>query len=124
MGDDLVPEEVSSLLGCEPTHAERKGDRIPANAGERIARSGSWRLRATDKEPENLDSQVAEILGKLTQDLSAWRALTARFRIDLFCGWFMEKGNEGVSISPATLLALGERGIELGLDIYAPSADA
>jgi hypothetical protein len=30
----------------------------------------------------------------------------------------MERSNEGVTIVPATLLALAERGIELDLDIY------
>lgn len=30
----------------------------------------------------------------------------------------MGSSNDGVSLSPRTLLALGERGIELGLDIY------
>jgi hypothetical protein len=36
----------------------------------------------------------------------------------------MEEGNEGLSISPGNLIALGARGIELQLDIYAPRADA
>ena len=112
------------LLGCEPTHAQRKGDRTPVKSGERVAKSGMWRLLASDKEPEDVDSQVAEILGKLTADLDAWGSLSSRFRVNLFCGWFMNEGNEGLSISPSNLVALGERGIELELDIYAPSADA
>ena len=32
--------------------------------------------------------------------------------------------NEGVTISATTLKALGERGIELALDIYGPDTDA
>lgn len=125
IGDELVPEEVSSLLGALPTRAARKGEAIPTKAaGERIARTGGWRLEATAAEPENIDAQVSEILGLLTPDLEVWRTLRERYRLDLFCGWFMNESNEGVSISPPTLLALGERGIELGLDIYAPSTDA
>ena len=124
IGDDLIPEEVSSLLACEPTHAQRKGDRIPIKSGELVAKFGMWRLSASDKEPEDVDSQVAEILAKLTTDLDAWASLASRFRVNVFCGWFMNEGNEGLSISPANLVALGERGIELELDIYAPSADA
>jgi len=54
---------------------------------------------------------------ELTGDLAVWQAL-ARFRPDLFCGLFMGSSNDGVSLSPRALLALGERGIELGLDIY------
>ncbi len=52
--------------------------------------------------------------------ISSSGALASRFDIDLFCGWFMAGGNEGVELSPATLLALGERGIRLGIDLYAP----
>ncbi len=123
IGDDLIPEEVSSLLACEPTYAQRKGDRNPSKSGEREAKGGMWRLLASDEAPEDVDSQVAELLGKLTSDLEAWRSLTSRFRVDMFCGWFMDEGNEGLSIAPFNLAALGERGIQLELDIYGPSAD-
>jgi hypothetical protein len=124
IGDELVPEEVSSLLRALPTRAERKGEAVPTKTGERIARTGAWRLEATATEPEDLDAQVSELLSLLTSDLEVWRTLARRYRLDLFCGWFMNESNEGVSVSPSTLLALGQRGIELGLDIYAPSAVA
>lgn len=77
-----------------------------------------WRLRAKEAEPEDLDGQVSELLGQVTSDLSVWGDIATRFRVDLFCGWFMGSGNEGVKISPETMLALGQRGIMLSLDIY------
>lgn len=83
-----------------------------------------WRLHAIDAEPGDLDRQVAELLSRLTLDLEVWRALTAKYKTDLFCGWFMEDTNEGEDISSSTLLELAMRGISLGLDIYAPDADA
>ena len=79
-----------------------------------------WSLSASDSEPENIDAQVSEILAKLTDDLVAWKKLSEKHDIDLFCGLFMEASNEGLSISPATLNSLGARGIELALDIYGP----
>lgn len=125
MGDDLVPSEVSALLGAVPTFAQYKGQEIVTSAGRvRVAKFGQWRLEATDAEPENLDAQVEEILGKLNQDLSVWKTLGASFQIDLFCGWFMKENNEGVAVSPSTLQALGSRGITLALDIYGPTDDA
>lgn len=81
-----------------------------------------WRLSATDCEPENLNEQVSELLGRVTSDPLVWKELTTRFRVDLFCGWFMGSGNEGVEISPSTMLALAQRGIQLSLDIYGPKA--
>ena len=121
-GDDLIPAEVTAMLGGEPTLAGAKGQVIVMRSGRtRIARCGRWDLQASDAEPENLDAQVLEIFGKLTNDLAVWHALSERFSIDLFCGWFMKEGNEGVSVSPSTLQALGERRIVLSLDIYAPT---
>lgn len=124
IGDDLVPDEVSKLLGGTPTRAHRKGDEIPLRGAQCLARTGMWRMAATETVPEDVDAQISEILGKLTPDLESWRSLASRFRVNLFCGLFMEEGNEGLSVSPSNLIALGERGIELDLDIYAPNADA
>lgn len=124
MGDELVPEEISRLLGAVPTSAYAKEHQLPARpSGCLVARkSGIWRLRTKETEPEDLDGQVSVLLGQVTSDLSVWGDITARFRVDLFCGFFMGSENEGVEISPQTLLALGQRGIKLSLDIYGQEA--
>ncbi len=80
--------------------------------------SGLRRLKAIETAPECLDHQVSDLLGQLTQDLSVWSDIASRFRVDLFCGWFMSSSNEGVEISPETMLALGRRHIQLSIDIY------
>jgi hypothetical protein len=124
-GDDLDPEEITKTLGCAPTAGQRKGDvLIGGETGiARTAKFGMWRLEASDREPEDLDGQVAELLSCLTQSMDAWRSIAARYRMDLFCGFFMRETNEGLTVSPEALAALGERGIELGLDIYSPTRE-
>jgi len=79
-----------------------------------------WLLEAKDREPENLDEQVQDLLSRLTQQPDVWENLSRRFEIDLYCGLFMDEANEGLSLSHATLRALADRHIEIGLDIYAP----
>jgi hypothetical protein len=79
-----------------------------------------WCLHSRDHEPENLDGQIEAILAKLTGDVQTWQDLARRFRVDLFCGLFMGHANERLAISPASLVALGQRGIELALDVYGP----
>lgn len=120
MGDNLDPTEITRLLGCAPDAAQTRGEEIPARKGGsvRIARIGMWRLSATDREPGDLDAQIRDLLSKLTDDLTVWTSIAERHRVDLFCGLFMHKGNEGLSITPESLAALGLRRIELGLDIY------
>ena len=125
-GDDLDPETVTDLLGTLPTRSWRKGDDIRRwpDLPERIARRGHWRKEAAPTKPENLNAQVLELLNGLTPDLAVWQKLSAECRMSIFCGWFMSGPNEGVEISPSTLMLLGERGICLDLDIYAPENDA
>jgi len=118
-GEDLVPDEISTLLGTSPTESCRKGQElIGSKTGTiRIAKTGSWRLTAARREPEDLEAQIFEILDQLTQDLTAWESL-ARFQPDLFCGLFMDNSNDSLPLSPKALLSLGQRGIALCLDVY------
>jgi hypothetical protein len=55
----------------------------------------------------------------MTVDIGVWQGIAKRYHIDLFCGLFMADTNEGLTISSQSLAALGARGIEMGLDIYA-----
>jgi hypothetical protein len=120
-GDALVPGEISKLLGADPTYCRIKGETWRGKTGrDYVAKMGQWHLEAADRQPEDLDGQVAEILGKLTKDLDVWRTISSTFKVDLFCGWFMEGGDEGLSISPKTMAALAERGIELDICLYGP----
>jgi hypothetical protein len=122
-GDRLDPDEISRLLGGVPTDSFRKGQVKPSKTKGIIRKSGGWLLNAAGQEPGNLDIQVEEMLGQLTEDLSVWAALTNEYKVDLFCGFFMSETDEGIEVSAKTLKALGERGIKLGVCIYAPSTD-
>jgi hypothetical protein len=121
MGDSLDPDEVTRLLGATPTSTRIKGKPWKKAGGrEHIARKGSWQLDAEDREPADINDQVRELLEKLTDDLEVWSSLTHRFQVELFCGWFMHGGDEGIGVSPSTMTALSQRGIELGICIYGP----
>ena len=123
--DDLVPEEISELLGSQPTESWKKGDeRIGKSTGAiRLAKTGMWRFSATRREPEDLEAQIFEILEQLNQDLDVWNKLSARYKPDLYCGIFMGNSNDGLPLSSKALFWLGIRGIDLNLDIYDASDD-
>lgn len=125
IGDDLVPDEITRLLGASPTHAQTKGDKIVGkNTGnERIAGFGMWRLQASDCKPEDLDGQIRFIFNQLTDDLAVWKSLASQYKMDLFCGIFMECFNEGMELSPESLLVLGSRGVKMDFDVYGPISD-
>lgn len=122
-GEDLVPADVSALLGCDPTRGWAKGDTLGSRRATRTARFGMWTLEAHETESADLDAQFTAILSRLTTDGSVWVELRGKYDVDLFCGWFMERGNEGMSIEPETMAALGTRGISLDIDLYGGDSD-
>jgi len=96
--------EISRVLGCDSD----------------VTKWRLWSLSAPDKEEADLDSQVEWILSRVIGDLSAWKAITEAYRVDIFCALYLERSNRGVTLAPKTMAALSARGIEIGFDIYAP----
>jgi hypothetical protein len=126
-GEDLEPEEITRLLCCIPTSSQKKGEiiRHRTNGDEHVAPYGKWLLNEDECCPGDLDGQIQRLLARVSADLSVWHNLVSRFRTDLFCGIFVQQWNEGVSLSPEVLAALGSRGIKIDFDIYIDSnADA
>lgn len=80
-------------------------------------------LDAADIEPGDLDAQVAGLFRRLNTDLSVWNSLAKKYRMDLFCGFFMKETDEGFEVSPQTMKLLADRGIKLAVCIYAPISD-
>jgi hypothetical protein len=118
-GEDLQPDEITRLLGAAPTRSHARGDaRRRPRGGATSYDFGMWLIEADPYEPEGIDAQTEDILSQLSTDLAVWRDLAARYHLDLFCGLFLGSTNEGGGLSPATMRALGERGIALDLDIY------
>ena len=121
-GDDLDPSEITRLLGSAPSDCYRKGDLVsPKRATTR--QYGMWSLSASNAEPDDFRLQVGTLLSSVTQDLCVWHSLGQRFQVDLFCGFFMDTGNQGFTLSVETITALAARGIEPGFDIYSPSPE-
>lgn len=123
-GDDLIPEELSRLFGHPPEKAWIKGYQYQTSSGKLVVKkTGAWILGAKPSEHGDLDGQISYLLDCTNVTIDVWASLAQKFEIDVFCGWFMGDANEGVSVSPKTLLKLGERNIGLEIDVYAPSAD-
>jgi hypothetical protein len=118
-GADLLPEEITSLLGCPPSKSAKAGDIDPRHKSEtRIVKEGFWLLASDEDDNPLLEKKVETLLGKLTGDLSVWKQLTSKYKVDIFCGLFLNEFNEGFGVSPALLKKLGERNLEIGFDIY------
>jgi hypothetical protein len=83
VGEDLDPEAISTLLGCTPTHAEKKGVPVVQSNGTRIPKRGRWSLELNSEECDewDLEELVKALLDKLPGDLTLWRSLAAYYNI-------------------------------------------
>ncbi len=120
-GDDVDPQQISKLLGHKATTGRLKGERCISKftGKERIAPAGSWILQAPEAKKASLDRQIAWLFKRLSKRLVIWKRLNSRYRVDIFCGLFLDGFNRGISLSPTTLFELGRRGISISFDIYA-----
>jgi|JI9StandDraft_2_1071091.scaffolds.fasta_scaffold178102_2 hypothetical protein len=120
-GDEVDPGEITKLLGREPEIGRTKGQVIVTSSGrERVERKGRWVVRNIRRDPGDLNAQIVEILESTTSDVDVWRSIAARHHVDIFCGLFLSADNEGVALAPETMKLVGERGIKVWLDVYAP----
>ena len=125
-GDALDPDEVTRLMGCKPAWALAKGAPIrwPSSREVFMAGTGQWSLEAADRLPADLDSQVAEILAPLSQDLDVWRELTAKFSVHMFCILIAAQSAEAKGLSSDSMAALVKKGIEVKFALFDERATA
>lgn len=117
-GEDLIPDEVSELLGLNPTHAHRKGDRKKPSSRHPF-KIGAWILEIrgeTPKEPEDL---TAALLDQLPQAKFVWTELASRYRVELRYGLHMVSWNRGLHLSHGIVERIAKTQAKVGFDIYA-----
>ncbi|WP_429931889.1 DUF4279 domain-containing protein [Agrobacterium vitis] len=118
-GDDLDPGEITSLLGVAPHLAYRKGEHWKAPKGKPlIGRTGLWIFDVDDFETDDFEEAIFDLLSRVPFAPDVFRTLACRFKVELFCGLFLDEYNAGVELSAAVMKLLAQREISLDLDIY------
>ncbi len=112
-GEELDPNRISALLGCEPSSVVRKGTPFPKKDG--------WILEINSKdcdENDDVDDGVRMLMARLPSDADVWASLENVYSVDVFCGLFITSPNRGFGISPEVSRLLSDRGLQIGFDLY------
>lgn len=117
-GDDLVPDDITQLLGINPTKSYTKGDVSRGKVYDRIHKIGVWLYSLERCAGVSLEDRIDRLFNQLTANLSVWRELTTKFDADLFCGLWLKRWNRGLDLSQQMLQRISERGLSINLDIY------
>jgi Domain of unknown function (DUF4279) len=124
-GDDLVPDELTSVMGRQPRTGVRKGECFKGHNGRSVtARTGMWQIGTGYREPPSIDEQITELLKSLPERSDLWHDLTARFDCYVTVGVYFanDSWTGGIILQPQTLRMLAERGLPIDFDMYAPAA--
>jgi uncharacterized protein DUF4279 len=116
-GPDLEPNEISSLLGCAPTSAHRRGD--PRRNGIAPWPQGAWLLSVEGKAPTEPEELIELLIDRLPSESAIWEQLAAKYTVRITLGLFTGDWNRGFELSPATVSRLAAIGARVGFDIYA-----
>ncbi len=107
--DTLTRDEITARLGVVPKEARARTLELRPN---------TWSFEVREWSSRSLDEAISEVLAALPAPGAVWDDLATDARIDMYCGLYLWKWNRGLVIEPETLVALGQRHISLGLDIY------
>nr|WP_156541640.1 DUF4279 domain-containing protein [Agrobacterium vitis] len=118
-GDDLDPGEITSLLGVAPDLAYLKGEHWKTPKGNGlIGRTGLWIFHVDDFETDDFEEAIFDLLSRIPVGPDVFRTLARRFKVELFCGLFLDDYNAGLELSAAVMKLLAQREISIDLDIY------
>ncbi len=122
-GDGLEPDEVSALLGRQPTRSHRKGEKTLLN-GSTVEPTGAWILDSGLSEKAEIEEHVEALLSPVSNDSDEWASLTSRYSASILCTAFLDQYNEGFELSPRLAGSLADRGLVIAFDIYSGDAEA
>jgi len=119
MHEHLDPNEISLLLGLEPTSSQRAGDLAYAKTGRRRKYSG-WFLESTGQiESRDSRDHFAWLLDRISSKGEQLRILKDRgYTVDICCRWDSASGHGGPSMDPRQMIQLGALGADVWFDVY------
>ena len=114
-GDDLNPDQVTVMLGCEPTSSHRRGDRAKRGI---VRPRGVWLLSSEgNADPEDL---TCKLLDRLPKDARTWARLAKKYDVQLRFGLFMQRWNRGLDFTPQLVVRMAKLHARIIFDIYGP----
>ena len=122
-GENLDPDEITKLMGQDPTWMRRAGTPIRNRDGSlfRIDTIGRWHLSISSEDedaPSDIEQLLEALFHRLPTKPALWKKVNLRYKVDLFCGLHLYTDNRGFGLSPSICQFISERNILIGFDIY------
>ena len=115
-GEDLVPSEVTNLLGVEPTDSFERGYRRKPTS--RPMPHGAWFFEERGQPPRDPDDLARSVLLRFSAPPERWSMVRERYEVQLRVALHVAGWNKGFAFSPTTMQLIAATGAELGFDLY------
>ncbi len=124
-GADLLPDNVTNLLGVSPSQSQIRGTPLLRDDGSvrYIPKFGRWSRTIKAAETDEWDiSEVLKLLfSDMTTNLEDWAKVAHLGRIHISLGLSLAQTNQEFELDQDLLRFLGERSISVWFDVYAES---
>ena len=122
-GTLLDPDEISTRLGIQPSHAHKRGDQ---RGHKGTWPKGIWTLTSEDQvQSTDLQQHIEWLLDQLepVQPTIDMLVTGQHLEADVFCFWESATGQGGPMFSANFLERFARLHVDLGLDIYFVGSD-
>lgn len=120
-GDTLDPDQITAILGSEPTQSGIKGERFSTRHSA-ARRTSFWLLESPLKDSLPLADHLKWLLDLIEPKRDLIGSVAEKWRVDFFCGFSSENGQGGTTFDSDLLCHLAHLGVPLVLDLYPPGA--
>jgi hypothetical protein len=116
------PDEITQLIGIEPTRCNVKGEEIINSIGrKRVTQNNGWFLSSEGRVDSldvrrHLDWLIAQLAPKV--DILVEIQNIQGIKMAVVCAWYSRSGHGGPTIWPEQMEALARLNLELSFDVY------
>ena len=120
LGKDLEPEEVSTAMGMAADRSHKKGDPVRARKSA-VRDTGYWSATSSTHMAgtEDINKHIAWLVALVTPRRPLLLSYQQRgWTVDVWIGVHTNAGHGGPVVHPDALVALGNIGLAVCLDLY------
>ena len=115
-GPELIPDDISRMLGLVPDHTHLKGDYPANNPGHAPYPHGMWLLKSRLQRYESLETHLEALLTVLIRRQSEIQKLSEVYTVRFSCSLHNTIGFE---LPPSILGQIASLSAKFGVSVYA-----
>lgn len=120
-GDIKSIEEITDIVGVQPTHTHRKGEKRSNLA--KPNKHDMWCFEPHIDENEKLTKHLCALWAAIGQNAHRIKKLKDKYNVDIFCGYRSNCDHAGFELTPQSLTIFQELEIPFNVSVIVISSE-